>query len=155
MLSTQAVEEGVGGIADLLIYEWLYEMSALGQKQPCAAHKGMSQRGESPKAIGRAFGKPSSSIYNQVATHGGDFVQLLGVRSRLALTLAEREEISRGIAAHQSARSLARAIRFRPACCSCSCNSPTSTSVTGCDAKFCLSFSSRDCANIGEHNISS
>ena len=30
------------------------------------------QRGESLKAIGRAFGKPSSSIYCQVAPHGGD-----------------------------------------------------------------------------------
>ena len=29
------------------------------------------QRGELLKAIGRAFGKPSSSIYNQVAPHGG------------------------------------------------------------------------------------
>ena len=29
------------------------------------------QRGESLKAIGRAFSKPSSSIYNQVAPHGG------------------------------------------------------------------------------------
>src|ERR1039458_8481748 len=28
--------------------------------------------GESLKAIGRAFGKPSSSIYCQVAPHGGD-----------------------------------------------------------------------------------
>src|SRR5476651_2712641 len=28
------------------------------------------QRGESLKAIGRAFGKPSSSIYNHVAPHG-------------------------------------------------------------------------------------
>ena len=36
------------------------------------------QRGESLKAIGRAFGKPSSSIYNQVA-HTVGFVQLLGV----------------------------------------------------------------------------
>jgi hypothetical protein len=30
------------------------------------------QRGESLKAIGRAFGKPSSSIYYQVAPHEGD-----------------------------------------------------------------------------------
>jgi hypothetical protein len=30
------------------------------------------QRGESLKAIGRAFGKPSSSIYCQVAPHRGD-----------------------------------------------------------------------------------
>ena len=29
------------------------------------------QRGESLKAIGRAFSKPSSLIYNQVAPHGG------------------------------------------------------------------------------------
>ena len=29
------------------------------------------RRGESLKAIGRAFGKPSSSIYFQLAPHGG------------------------------------------------------------------------------------
>jgi hypothetical protein len=29
------------------------------------------QRGESLKAIGRAFGKPSSSIYFQLSPHGG------------------------------------------------------------------------------------
>src|SRR5665213_949175 len=65
------------------------------------------QRGESLKAIGRAFGKPSSSIYYQVAPHGG-IRPPPRRRARLALTLAEREEISRGIAAHQSARSMAR-----------------------------------------------
>ena len=65
------------------------------------------QRGESLKAIGRAFGKPSSSIYYQVAPHGG-IRPPPRRRSRLALMLAEREEISRGIAAHQSARSMAR-----------------------------------------------
>ena len=65
------------------------------------------QRGESLKAIGRAFGKPSSSIYFQLAPHGG-IRPAPRRRSRLALTLAEREEISRGIAAHQSARLMAR-----------------------------------------------
>ena len=65
------------------------------------------QRGELLKAIGRAFAKPSSSIYYQVAPHGG-ICPPPRRRSRLALTLAEREEISRGIAAHQSARSMAR-----------------------------------------------
>ena len=65
------------------------------------------QRGESLKAIGRAFGKPSSSIYNQVAPHGG-IRPVPRCRSRLALTLSEREEISRGIAGQQSARSIAR-----------------------------------------------
>ena len=65
------------------------------------------QRGESLKAIGRAFGKPSSSIHNQVAPYGG-IRPAARRRSRLALTLSEREEISRGIAVHQSARSMAR-----------------------------------------------
>src|SRR5450830_936592 len=71
------------------------------------------QRGESLKAIGRAFGKPSSSIYCQVAPHGG-IRPAPRRRSRLALTLPEREEISRGIAAHQSARSMARLLGRSP-----------------------------------------
>ena len=71
------------------------------------------QRGESLKAIGRAFGKPSSSIYFQVAPHGG-IRPAPRRRSRLALTLSEREEISRGIAAHRSARSMARLLGRSP-----------------------------------------
>jgi IS30 family transposase len=71
------------------------------------------QRGESLKAIGRAFGKPSSSIYFQVAPHGG-IRPAPRRRSRLALTLSEREEISRGIAARQSARSMARLLGHSP-----------------------------------------
>src|ERR1035437_5933299 len=71
------------------------------------------QRGESLKAIGRAFGKPSSSIYCQVAPHGG-IRPAPRRRSRLALTASEREEISRGIAAHQSARSMARLLGHSP-----------------------------------------
>jgi len=67
------------------------------------------QRGESLKAIGRSFGKPSSSIYCQVSPCGG-IRPPPRRRSRLALTLAEREEISRGIVAHQSARSMARVL---------------------------------------------
>jgi transposase, IS30 family len=65
------------------------------------------QRGESLKEIGRAFGKPSSSIHFQVSPHGG-IRPTPRRRSRLSLTLSEREEISRGLAAHQSARSMAR-----------------------------------------------
>ena len=65
------------------------------------------QRGESLTAIGRTFGKPSSSIHNQVAPYGG-IRPAARRRSRLALTLSEREEISRGLATHQSARSMAR-----------------------------------------------
>src|SRR4249919_2321544 len=71
------------------------------------------QRGESLKAIGRAFGKPSSSIYFQLAPHGG-IRPAPRRRSRLALTLSEREEISRGIAAYQSARSMARLLGHSP-----------------------------------------
>ena len=64
------------------------------------------QRGEPLKAIGRAFGKGSSSIYFQLAPHGG-IRPAPRRRSKLALTLLEREEISRGIAAAESARSMA------------------------------------------------
>src|ERR1019366_7869026 len=71
------------------------------------------RRGESLKAIGRAFGKPSSSIYFQVAPHGG-IRPRVQQRSRLALTLAEREEISRGITARQSTRSMARLLGRSP-----------------------------------------
>jgi len=71
------------------------------------------QRGESLKAIGRAFGKPSSSIYCQVAPHGG-IRPAPRRRSRLALTLSEREEISRGLAVHQSTRSMARLLGRSP-----------------------------------------
>ena len=65
------------------------------------------QRGESLRAIGRAFGKRSSSIYFQLAPYGG-IRPTRRRRSRLALTLSEREEISRGIVAQQSIRSMAR-----------------------------------------------
>ena len=71
------------------------------------------QRGESLKAIGRAFGKPSSSIYHQLSPHGG-IRPASRHRSRLALTLSEREEISRGIAGRQSARSMARLLGRSP-----------------------------------------
>src|SRR5271169_1552789 len=69
--------------------------------------------GESLKAIGRAFGKPSSSIYFLVAPHGG-IRPVDRRRSRLALTLVEREVISRGITAHQSARSMAKLLGRSP-----------------------------------------
>src|SRR5271155_4805668 len=71
------------------------------------------QRGESLKAIGRAFDKPSSSIYFQVAPYGG-IRPAPRRRSRLALTLSEREEISRGIVAHESIRSIAKLLGRSP-----------------------------------------
>ncbi len=71
------------------------------------------QRGESLKGIGRAFGKPSSAIYAHVSPRGG-IRPALRRRSRLALTLCERETISRGIAAQQSTRSMARLLGRSP-----------------------------------------
>ena len=71
------------------------------------------QRGESLKAIGRAFGKASSSVYFQIAPYGG-IRPAPRRRSRLALTPWEREEISRGIAAHESVRSIAKLLGRSP-----------------------------------------
>jgi IS30 family transposase len=71
------------------------------------------QRGESLNAIARALGKRSSSIYNHLSPTGG-IRPVVRKRSRLALTLAEREEISRGIAAENSIREIARALARAP-----------------------------------------
>jgi len=64
------------------------------------------QRGESLTAIGRAFDQPSSSIFGLLAPTGG-IRPPPRQRSRLALTLAEREEISRGLACGLSLRAIA------------------------------------------------
>ena len=71
------------------------------------------QRGESMRSIGREFDRASSSIYPLLARTGG-IRPPARVRSRLALTLADREEISRGLIASQSLRSSARNLK-RPA----------------------------------------
>src|SRR6202140_4264284 len=71
------------------------------------------KRGVTLKAIGRAFGKQSSSIYFLVAPHCVNRPADVR-RSRLALTLAEREVISRGVTAHQSAPSIARLLGRSP-----------------------------------------
>ena len=71
------------------------------------------QRGESLSPIGRAFGKESSSIHFQISPYGG-VRPAPRRRSRLALTLLERETISRGIVARQSARSMAKQLGRSP-----------------------------------------
>ena len=71
------------------------------------------QRGESTQVIGQAFGKHKSSIYVQLAPYGG-IRPAPKRRSRLALTLSEREEISRGIAAQQSIRTIATLLGRSP-----------------------------------------
>lgn len=67
------------------------------------------ERGESLSSIGRRFNRASSSIYPLLARTGG-IRPPERVRSRLALTLCEREEISRGLIANQSLRSIARTL---------------------------------------------
>ncbi len=71
------------------------------------------QRGESLSSIGRVFGKESSSIHFQISPYGG-IRPAPRRRPRLALTLSEREAISRGLAADQSARSMARRLGRAP-----------------------------------------
>lgn len=71
------------------------------------------QRGESMSSIGRFFERESSSIYPILAPSGG-IRPPTRTRSRFALSLAEREEISRGVARQQSIRGIARQIKRSP-----------------------------------------
>ncbi|SNY93744.1 Transposase and inactivated derivatives, IS30 family [Cohaesibacter sp. ES.047] len=68
------------------------------------------QRGESLSSIGRRFNRASSSIYPFLARTGG-IRPAERVRSRLALTLSEREEISRGLITQMSLRAIARSLQ--------------------------------------------
>jgi len=63
--------------------------------------------GQSLHEIGRAFDKPHSSIRCLLLPRGG-IPPAARRRSRLALTLSEREDISRGIASSLSFREIAR-----------------------------------------------
>src|SRR6476646_3786369 len=67
------------------------------------------RKGEGLKSIGRAFGKPSSCIFAHLKPSGG-IMPPARRRSQLALTMAEREEISRGMAEGQSVRATARTV---------------------------------------------
>ena len=71
------------------------------------------QRGESMSSIGRLFERQSSSIYSILKRSGG-IRPPKRKRSRLALSLSEREEISRGLASKQSIRSIARRLERSP-----------------------------------------
>src|SRR6202142_2381244 len=63
--------------------------------------------GQSLHEIGRAFDKPHTSIRHLLLPRGG-IAPRSRRRSRLALSLAEREDISRGIASGSSIREIAR-----------------------------------------------
>jgi len=71
------------------------------------------QRGESMSSIGGLFERESSSIYPILAPSGG-IRPPTRKRSRFALSLSEREEISRGVASQQSLRGIARQIQRSP-----------------------------------------
>ena len=71
------------------------------------------QKGESLNSIGRHFGRSHSSIQNILSQTGG-IRPPQRRRSRLALTMAEREEISRGVVAGRSMRSIARSLGRAP-----------------------------------------
>ena len=71
------------------------------------------QKGESLNSIARHFGRSHSSIQGILARTGG-IRPTPRRRSRLALTLAEREEISRGVVAGQSLRSIAASLGRAP-----------------------------------------
>lgn len=71
------------------------------------------QRGESMSSIGRVFDRESSSVFSIISPTGG-IRPPDRKRGSLALSLAEREEISRGLIIKQSLRAIARHLRRAP-----------------------------------------
>lgn len=71
------------------------------------------QRGDGLKLIGRVFGRTSSAIFQHLKPHGG-IRPAPRRRSRRVLSLDDREEVSRGIAAGISLRSIATQLRRAP-----------------------------------------
>ncbi len=65
--------------------------------------------GQTLHEIGRAFGKEHSSIRCLVSRHGG-IAPAVRRRALLALTLREREELSRGLASGSSIREIAKCL---------------------------------------------
>jgi len=71
------------------------------------------QQGQSLSEIGRALGKHAGSIHGVLSSNGG-FMPPVRTRSRWALTLVEREEISRGMATGHSIRQIAATLGRAP-----------------------------------------
>ena len=69
--------------------------------------------GESLHAIGRALGRAHPVVHRLLKQHGG-MVPSPRRRSQRVLTLAEREDISRGIASGCSLRVIAQGMRRAP-----------------------------------------
>jgi IS30 family transposase len=73
----------------------------------------LRQQGWTFAAIGAAVDRPLRTVYGVVARHGGIAPQARR-RARWTLGLAEREEISRGIAGHRSVRAIAQGLGRAP-----------------------------------------
>ncbi len=71
------------------------------------------QRGESMSSIGRRFDRESSSVFSVISPTGG-IRPADRKRGRLALSLSEREEISRGLSVQHSLRAIARRLGRAP-----------------------------------------
>jgi IS30 family transposase len=71
------------------------------------------QRGESMSSIGRLFDRNSSSVFSVISPTGG-IRPAERRRGKQALSLAEREEVSRGLSSKQSLRSIARQLGRAP-----------------------------------------
>jgi IS30 family transposase len=69
--------------------------------------------GQLPAEIGRSMGRPPDAIYSMIRKAGG-IRPAPRVRSPRQLSLAEREEISRGLAAGESCRSIAKMLGRSP-----------------------------------------
>ncbi|CAM5535750.1 IS30 family transposase OS=Sphingobium scionense OX=1404341 GN=GGQ90_002284 PE=4 SV=1 [Sphingobium scionense] len=71
------------------------------------------QRGELMSSIGRRFDRGSSSVFSVISPTGG-IRPADRKRGRLALSLAEREEISRGLSVSEPLRAIARRLGRAP-----------------------------------------
>lgn len=71
------------------------------------------QRGEGLKLIGRVLGRSSGAIFEHLKPHGG-IRPAPRRRSGRVLSLNDREEISRGVAAGVSLRSIAAQLHRAP-----------------------------------------
>ena len=71
------------------------------------------QKGDSMHAIARLFDRGHSSV-QRIFSDAGGIRPRQRSRSRLALTLSEREEISRGVVAGRSIRSIAELLGRAP-----------------------------------------
>jgi DNA-binding CsgD family transcriptional regulator len=69
--------------------------------------------GQSLSEIGRTLGKHAGSVHTVLAAHGG-IVPAIRKRSPRPLSLKEREEISRGLAAGESLRQIAATLKRSP-----------------------------------------